>query len=60
MPSPFAAATSLTASSTDRLKTPGIDAISRRTASPSHTNSGSTNISGESRVSRTSARIGSD
>jgi hypothetical protein len=56
-PSPFAAATSLTASSTERLKTPGIDGTSRRTPSPSQTNSGSMNMSADSRVSRTSARI---
>ena len=49
-----------TASSTDRLKTPGIDGTSRRTPSPSQTNSGSTNMSGDSRVSRTSARIASE
>ena len=55
-----AAAASLTASSTDRLNTPGIDGTSRRTPSPSQTNSGSTNMSGDSRVSRTSARIASD
>ena len=57
---PAAAATSLTASSTDRLNTPGIDGTSRRTPSPSQTNSGSMNMSGDSRVSRTSARIASD
>ena len=33
---------------------------SRRTPSPSQTNSGSTNMSGDSRVSRTSARIASE
>ena len=59
-PSAFAPATSFTASSTDRLNTPGIDGTSRRTPSPSQTNSGSTNMSGDSRVSRTSARIVSD
>ena len=57
MPSACAAAASLTASSTDRLQTPGIEGTSRRTPSPSQTNSGSTNMSGDSRVSRTSARI---
>ena len=56
-PSALAAATSFTASSTDRLNTPGIDGTSRRTPSPSQTNSGSMNMSGESRVSRTRARI---
>ena len=50
---------SCTASSTDRLNTPGIDDTSRRTPSPSQTNSGSMNMSGDSRVSRTSARIAS-
>ena len=59
MPSPAAARTSLTASSTDRLKTPGIDDTSRRTPSPSQMNSGSMNMSGASRVSRTSARMAS-
>ena len=37
----------------------GIDGISRRTPSPSHTNNGRTNMSGERRVSRTIARIAS-
>ena len=56
-PSACAAAASFTASSTERLKTPGIDGTSRRTPSPSQTKSGSMNMSGESRVSRTSARM---
>src|SRR5262245_19379873 len=60
MPSAFAPSTSFTVSSTERLNTPGIDATSRRTPSPSHTNSGSMNISGDSRVSRTIARSASD
>ena len=54
------ASASFTASSTDRLNTPGIDGTSRRTPSPSQTNSGSTNMSGDRRVSRTSARMVSD
>ena len=56
----LAAVASRTASSTDRLKTPGIDDTSRRTPSPSQTNSGRMNMSGDRRVSRTSARIVSD
>jgi hypothetical protein len=56
-PSALAAAVSLTASSTDRLNTPGIEGTSRRTPRPSQTNNGSMNMSGDSRVSRTSARI---
>src|SRR5258706_5116963 len=59
-PSARAALVSFTASSTERLQTPGIDGTSRRTPSPSQTNSGSTNMSGERRVSRTSARIGAE
>src|SRR5688572_4417422 len=58
-PSAFAAAASLTASSTDSWKTPGIDGTSRRTPLPSQTNSGSTKQSGVRCVSRTSRRIAS-
>jgi len=58
-PSALAAAVSFTASSTERLKTPGIDATSRRTPRPSQTNSGSTSASADRRVSRTRLRIAS-
>ena len=42
----------LTASSTERLNTPGIERTSLRTPSPGHTNNGYTNASGVSRVSQ--------
>ena len=38
------------------MDTPGIERTSRRMPSPSHTKSGSTNMSGANRVSRTRAR----
>ena len=58
-PSAFAAAASLTASSTDNWKTPGIDETSRRMPLPSQTKSGRTKQSGLRCVSRTRRRIAS-
>jgi hypothetical protein len=54
-----AAATSFVISSIERLNTPGIDEISRRTLVPGQTKSGNTKFSGASRVSRTSERMAS-
>ena len=60
-PTPSAAlrSASRSASSSDRLNTPGIDPIGRRTPSPGTRNSGEISCPGSSRVSRTRLRIAS-
>src|SRR5581483_5985682 len=55
-PSECASRASLTASSTDRLYTPGMERTSLRTPSPGHTNMGYTSPSGDNCVSRTMDR----
>jgi hypothetical protein len=52
-PASKAAEASRAISSTDRLKTPGIEETSRRTDEPAHAKSGSTKSSRPTRASRT-------
>ena len=59
MPRDFTSAHSFTASSMERLNTPGMEPMGLRIPSPGHTNSGYTNPSGLRRVSRTNERMAS-